>query len=435
MAKEIIMPKFGFTQEESEILEWLHVEGDQVDKGDPIAVVSTDKISMEVEAPEDGILGGIRYQVGEIVPVTNIIAYILQPGESVPVNVPEKRETSEQEGKEIEERPDLQITPIAKKMIEDRQLELDELISFSDGKKITRSIIESYFKQVSSKKTDKLRATPSARRLSRELDVSLSKLSGTGPKGRIQAEDVTSASSKQKTANIVNPLEKEFIPLNTIRKTIARNMTQSWQEIPQMTLQADIAVTNLEAFRDRLNSSITEKSKKISVTAIITKAVSRALEENRIVNSQLDGEKIALLDEINIGIATALDDGLIVPVVNHANEKSIKMISDEIRDLSARARIGKLQHNDLSNGTFTISNLGMFEVDRFTAIINPPQSAILAVGKKNRVFRPTEENSFQVEEVITFTLSADHRVMDGAQAAKFLGDLKSIIQNIEELER
>ena len=435
MAKEIIMPKFGFTQEESEILEWLHVEGDQVDKGDPIAVVSTDKISMEVEAPEDGILGGIRYQVGEIVPVTNIIAYILQPGESVPVNVQEKRETSEQEGKEIEERPDLQITPVAKKMIEDRQLELDELISFSGGKKITRSIVESYFRQVSSTKTDKLRATPSARRLSRELDVSLSKLSGTGPKGRIQAEDVTSASFKQKTANSVNPLEKEFIPLNTIRKTIARNMTQSWQEIPQMTLQADIAVTNLEAFRDRLNSSVTEKSKKVSITAIITKAVSRALEENRIVNSQLDGDKIALLDEINIGIATALDDGLIVPVVNHANEKSIKMISDEIRDLSMRARNGKLQPNELSNGTFTISNLGMFEVDRFTAIINPPQSAILAVGKKNRVFRPTEENSFQVEEVITFTLSADHRVMDGAQAAKFLGDLKSIIQNIEELER
>jgi pyruvate dehydrogenase E2 component (dihydrolipoamide acetyltransferase) len=200
-----------------------------------------------------------------------------------------------------------------------------------------------------------------------------------------------------------------------------------------MTLQADISVSRLEAYRETLNQSISQKSKKITVTALITKAVAKALQKNPILNSQFDGDKILLLDEINIGVATALDDGLIVPVVHHTDTKSISTISDEIRDLSERARSGKLQPDDLSNGTFTISNLGMFEIDRFTAIINPPQAAILAVGKKNRVFQPAEDNSFHVEDIITFTLSADHRVMDGAQAAKFMGDLKSILQNAEEL--
>ena len=435
MAKEIIMPKFGFTQEESEILEWLHAEGDRVEKGDPVAVVSTDKISMEVEAPEDGILGGIRYQVGDNVPVTHVIAYILQPGESVPETAPDKRASAKVDTvvAVAEKRTEVQVTPVAQKLMDENQLEVDEIISFAGESKITRTTVEAYISANSHAKTGKVRATPAARRLGREHDLKLAAISGSGPKARIQAADVTQAVSAKIKEAITPALQKKTLPLNNIRKTIARNMLQSWQEIPQMTLQADISVSRLEAYRETLNQSISQKSKKITVTALITKAVAKALQKNPILNSQFDGDKILLLDEINIGVATALDDGLIVPVVHHTDTKSISTISDEIRDLSERARSGKLQPDNLSNGTFTISNLGMFEIDRFTAIINPPQAAILAVGKKNRVFQPAEDNSFHVEDIITFTLSADHRVMDGAQAAKFMGDLKSILQNAEEL--
>jgi pyruvate dehydrogenase E2 component (dihydrolipoamide acetyltransferase) len=433
LAKEIIMPKFGFTQEESEILEWLHAEGDQVEKGDPVAVVTTDKISMEVEAPEDGILGGIRYQVGDNVPVTHVIAFILQPGESVPEIVPDKRIPEKVDTAVAEKRTDIQVTPVAQKLMDENQLEVDEIVSFAGESKITRTTVEAYISANSHAKTGKARATPAARRLGRDHDLKLAAISGSGPKARIQAADVAQAVTGKKKEAITPALQKKTVPLNNIRKTIARNMLQSWQEIPQMTLQADIPVSRLEAYRATLNQSISQKSKKITVTALITKAVAKALQKNPILNSQFDGDKIQMLDEINIGVATALDDGLIVPVVHHTDKKSIGTISDEIRDLSERARSGKLQADDLSNGTFTISNLGMFEIDRFTAIINPPQAAILAVGKKNRVFQPAEDNSFHVEDIITFTLSADHRVMDGAQAAKFMGDLKSILQNAEEL--
>lgn len=433
MAKEIIMPKFGFTQEESEILEWLHAEGDRVEKGDPVAVVSTDKISMEVEAPEDGILGGIRYQVGDNVPVTNVIAYILQPGESAPEIALEEPQSTKVELAVAEQRTEVQVTPVAKKLMDENKLELDEIIIFAGESKITRATVEAYLSANSLARTGKIRATPAARRLGREHDLKLAAISGSGPKARIQATDVTQALSGQQKEAMTPALQKKTLPLNNIRKTISRNMLQSWQEIPQMTLQADIPVSRLEAYRETLNQSISQKSKKITVTALITKAVAKALQKNPILNSQFDGDKIQLLDQINIGVATALDDGLIVPVVHQTDKKPIAAISDEIRDLSERARSGKLMPDDLSNGTFTISNLGMFEIDRFTAIINPPQSAILAVGKMNRVFMPAEDNSFHVEEIITFTLSADHRVMDGAQAARFMGDLKSILQNAEDL--
>ena len=439
MAKEIIMPKFGFTQEESEILEWLHNEGDQVEKGDPIAVVSTDKISMEVEAPKNGILGGIRYQVGDVVPVTKVIAYVLQPGESVPeaeIEAKGKKKTTVSDKPEDQPaKSGMQVTPVAKKLLDSNQLDIKNVFEFAGKMKITRAVVESYLESNSKPESDKIRATPAARRLSREEKVDLNMVTGSGPKGRIQADDVQSAQFEKESAMEVVALTREEIPLNTIRKTIARNMTQSWQEIPQMTLQIDIPVSRMERYRQDINSTIDPKSKKITVTALIAKAVAKAIRKNRIVNSQLNGQKIILLEEINIGIATALEDGLIVPVVHHVDEKSVKVISNEIRDQSQRARNNKLQPEDLTDGTFTISNLGMFEIDRFTAIINPPQSAILAVGKKNRQLIPEEDNAFRVEEIITFTLSADHRVMDGVQAARFLADLKNIVQNVEALDQ
>ena len=426
MPKEIIMPKFGFTQEESEILEWLNEEGDKVEKGDPIAVVSTDKISMEVEAPETGILSGIRYQIGDLVPVTEIIAYVLQPGEKLP-ETEKKTENKLRELKKVVDKDGKSATPIAKKLIEEKSLDINVIKGTGEKGKITKTDVENFLSQ---KKvfTGKINATPAARRIGAEKNISLSKISGSGPEGRIQADDVrekTLSSIKIEAGSDI-PVIKT-IPLIGMRKTIARNMQRSMREAPHMTLQIDISMDALEIMRKEINAEHEKRSEKISLTAFITKAVALSLKRNPILNSQYSEKEIKILGKIHVGIATALDDGLIVPVVHNADQKDVRVISNEINDLSERARRSKLKSEDLSNGTFTISNLGMYEIDRFTAIINPPQSAILAVGKMNRRLIPTDTNILSIQKIISFNLSADHRVMDGAQAAKFLSDLKSFI--------
>jgi len=420
------MPKFGFTQEESEILEWLNEEGDKVEKGDPIAVVSTDKISMEVEAPETGILSGIRYQIGDLVPVTEIIAYILQPGEKLP-ETEKKTETKSKESKKVAEEASKSATPIAKKLIEEKSLNINVITGTGEKGKITKTDVENFLSQ---KKvfTGKINATPAARRIGAEENISLSEISGSGPEGRIQAYDVQEKNlSRTKTVMGIDVPIIKTIPLVGMRKTIAWNMQRSMQEAPHMTLQIDIPMDALEIMRKEINAEQEKKSEKISLTAFITKAVALSLKRNPILNSQYSEKEIKILGKIHVGIATALDDGLIVPVVHNADQKDVRMISNEINDLAERARTAKLKPEDLSNGTFTISNLGMYEIDRFTAIINPPQSAILAVGKMNRRLIPTDTNILSIQKIISFNLSADHRVMDGVQAAKFLSDLKSII--------
>ena len=425
MSKEIFMPKFGFTQEESEILEWLHAEGDNVEKGDPIAVVSTDKISMEVEAPETGILSGIRYQIGDTVPVTEIIAYILQPGEKLPEIMRKGKKPKESE--RIEEKTRKSTTPLAKRIIEEKSLEINTLTGTGDDGKITKADVENF---LSKKKVlpGKIKATPAARRIGVEENINLSEINGSGPEGRIQADDVKQkilSSTKIITSGDV-PIIKT-IPLIGMRRTIGQNMQRSMQEAPHMTLQIDIPMDALENMRKEMNAEQGKKSEKVSLTAFITKAVALSLKRNPILNSQYSEKEIKILGEVHIGIATDLDEGLIVPVIHNANRKDIRQISKAIIDLTERARKAKLKPEDLSNGTFTISNLGMYEIDRFTAIINPPQSAILAVGKMNRYFFPTDTDIPAIQKIITFNLSADHRVMDGVQAAKFLSDLKKII--------
>ncbi|MDO9545722.1 MAG: dihydrolipoamide acetyltransferase family protein [Pelolinea sp.] len=425
MAKEIIMPKFGFTQEESEIMEWLHSEGDSVEKGDPIAVVSTDKISMEVEAPETGTLSGIRYQIGEIVPVTEIIAYILQPGERLP-EIKGIEKLSKIESPKVK-KDQILITPIAKKLADENSLDIDAIKGTGPQGKITKTDVENSLALQRNFEPGKERATPAARKIGREKQIDLSKVSGSGPKGRIQAEDMKQQRSKRIDEKSVGKTIKTSIPMIGMRRTIAQNMKHSWNDAPHMTLQINIPMDELEILREELNSAKQSTAEKISLTALITKAVAVVIRRSPIINSQYTEKEIKILDQINIGIATALEDGLIVPVVHHADKKDIKQISDEIKDLSLRSKEGKLEPIDLTNATFTISNLGMYGIDSFMAIINPPQSAILAVGKMTKFFVPAENNLPMIQKIISFTLSADHRVMDGAQAAKFLSDLKEII--------
>ncbi len=437
MAKEIIMPKFGFTQENSEILEWLKKEGEKVEKGDPIAVVSTDKISMEVEAPETGILSGISHKVGEIVPVTEIIAYILQPGEALPESGGMKPEVAKTKVKAATQiNPTVKISPLAAKLIEENQINVSELTGTGAGGQVTRKDVEDYLARRSTPEGN-VKATPAARRVAKEIQVDLHGVIGSGPEGRIQAADVSSrkATSVIQTAPEGLPRVLKEIPLIGMRRMIADNMARSMREAPHMTLQVDVQMDAAEALRKLANEKITDKNFRISATAVIVKAVALAIKKYPIVNSQFTPEKILVFSDINIGVATALEDGLIVPVIHFADQLAVSEISLALNDLSSRARDNKLKPEDLANGTFTISNLGMFGINRFTAIINPPQSAILAVGAIKRQMVPDdiEDQVIRIKKIVTFTLSADHRVMDGVQAAYFLAELRIVIEKPEGL--
>lgn len=445
MAKEVILPKFGFTQEESEILEWLKKEGETVEKGEPIAVVTTDKISMEVESPESGILAGIKYPVGSIVPVTKIIAYILEPGEKAPeTNVSEsitKPETTQP--KAIKEQAAAQATktvkvsPVAARMIEENHLDSSAINGTGPGNQVTRADVEAYLASTKAS-SGKLNATPAARRVADETAISLAQIKGSGPSGRIQEKDVRSAkaitSEKAIAAAPAGTIHKE-IPLIGMRRTIAENMQRSMQEAPHMTLQVDVQMDSAETLRRDANSRVIEKSDKVSATAVLVKASALAIRRNMIINSQYTSEKILVKENINVGVAVAIEDGLIVPVIANADAKSIGQISLEVNDLAQRARFARLKPQDLMDGTFTISNLGMLGIDRFTAIINPPQAAILAVGAIRKQFIPDDSDApvIRIARIMTLTLSADHRIMDGAQAAYFLADLKNLLENPGEL--
>ncbi len=451
MAKTIIMPKFGFTQESAEIVRWLKHEGETVEAGDPIAEVTTDKVNMEVEATATGILAGLRFKEGDVVPVTEVIAYVLAPDEKVPEATPaavqvggeaQVKATAPQEA-----RTRVQATPVAEQMAREKGLDLSLVAGSGPGGRVTRGDVEGYLKAAGDVGA-KLRATPAARRSAQEMGIELGQVTGSGPRGRVQGEDVRQAAASMAVPAAVpqalfSTREAESLPLTGIRRTIAERMQRSAQEAPHIYFEADIDAGSLEDLRQRGNarlsdnqprsvSSLVERGQpRISLTALLVRAVAWTLARHLLLNSQLSGDKILLLPDVHVGVAVAAESGLIVPVIHQAGQKSVTQIAAELEDLTARARQGKLLPDDVAGGTFTISNLGMFGVDRFTAIINPPQSAILAVGRMRKMVVPGEDDRPVVRSIMTITLGADHRVVDGAAAARFLADLRECLEHPE----
>lgn len=402
MATPIIMPKFGMTQTEATVVRWLVGEGQTVQAGDPLLEVETDKVNMEVEAPAGGVLRGITAQEGQVVPVTQVIGYILQAGESLP------DATLHGEPR--------RVTPVEARVAAEAGVHATDVPAGADGR-VTKSDVQAYLA--------KPRATPAARRVAREESVDLSTVQGSGPEGRIQAADVAAAA--QQAASISTG---KTIPLHGMRRTIARRMTESYQSTPHITLTVEVDMTAAEALRAQANA-LTEKRQgpRVSVTAILVKVCAWALGRHPMVNASLSGETIHLHESANIGVAVALDEGLIVPVLHGVEGLGIAEISRQLEDLSQRARQGTLAPDDVSGGTFTISNLGMFGVTHFTAIINPPEAAILAVGRiVKRAVVDDETDAVRVRPMMDMTLSADHRVLDGALAAGFLADVAAALE-------
>jgi pyruvate dehydrogenase E2 component (dihydrolipoamide acetyltransferase) len=278
----------------------------------------------------------------------------------------------------------------------------------------------------------KVYASPAARRIAREKGVDLAQVTGTGPQGRVQGFDVE-AFTPSPIGGFAAPagsLEPEVIPLVGMRKTIAERMTFSYQSIPHIKFTERVDMTNFIAARKAMNTHAEKRGEpKISATALLVKLVAATLQSHPWMNSSLTEEAILLHKEINIGMAVALEAGLIVPVVRNANLKGVSQLASEINDLAGRAREGKLVSSEVKGGTFTISNLGPFGVEKFEAIINPPEAAILAVGNTHPEAVPLEDGQIVSRPMMNITLSADHRIVDGAVAARFIIDLKERFEN------
>jgi pyruvate dehydrogenase E2 component (dihydrolipoamide acetyltransferase) len=431
------MPKLEMAQETATVIEWLKQEGDHVEKGEPLLTVETDKVTVDIESPGSGILAGIRVAPQGVVPVTEVIAYILQPGEALPE---EPAPTEEKAGaeppppSEAPSTPSVEATPVAQRLAEFHGVDLSTVTGTGSGGRITKADVEAALETPVSEpppdqvRADKVRATPAARRIARERGVGLVAVTGSGPRGRVQAADVLAFTPAPAAAP--EPAA-EVVPLQGIRRTIAERMTASYQTAPHITLTVRVDMTAFEETRAQLNAKAEASGQpRVSATALIVKAVAWALKRHPWLNSTLreEDEEIHLLPEINVGVAVALEEGLIVPVVSQADRKSVAEIAAEVNDLVTRAREGQLTPSDVAGGTFTVSNLGPFGIEQFTAIINPPQAAILAVGATRPEVVADEEGQIAVRPIMRMTLSADHRIVDGAVAAHFLTDLREALE-------
>ena len=394
MATEVILPRLGQGMESGTIVRWLKSEGEAVEKGEPLFELDTDKVTQEVEAEAAGVLLKIAIAEGEV-PVGQTVAFIGAEGE----DVPEAPSAPPQE------------EPKAEKQPEPAQEEAPQPAAVASG-------------------NGRIKASPLARRMARERGIELSGIRGTGPDGRIVAEDVERAEAGGPTApapaRAAAPVgEAERVPLTNIRKTIARRLTEAWQ-IPVFQLQASADMTRLNALVARLRER--DPDVRVTVTDVLTKVSAQALMRHREVNAEYTEEAILLHPSANVGLAVAAPQGLVVPVIRSAERLSLTEIAGVRADLVGRARDNKLRSEDLEGGTFTISNLGMYAVERFTAVLNPPQAAIVAVGATEERVVPADGGP-AVRPMVTLTGTFDHRAVDGSPAAAFLQTLKESLED------
>ena len=404
MATEIKLPRLGQGMESGTIVKWLKSEGDQVEKGEPLYELDTDKVTQEVEADASGVLLRIAVAEGEVA-VGKTIAVIGEQGEAVEVGDDAQEEGSPARAREQDRE-------------RGRQASTD-----GHGEQVTEL-------EAPASGSGRIKASPLARRIARERGIDLSAVGGTGPEGRVVAEDVeraaaTAAPTASVAAPAPSPVEVEVEQLSSMRKTIARRLTEAWQA-PVFQLGITVDMGRALEVRKRL-VDLHGNGVKPTVSDLLTKVCAAALMRHRGVNALYKGEAIELYPTANIGIAVAIPNGLVVPVIRDCEHKTIAEIAADRAAVVERARSGKLQQADLEGGTFTISNLGMFGIERFIAVLNPPQAAILAVGS-------TEEKPVAVDgEVVVrprleLTLTCDHRAIDGATGAQFLGDVKAFLE-------
>ncbi len=438
MAIEMIMPKVDMDQETGTVVEWLKSNGQRVEEGETILVMETDKIAIDVESPGSGILNGISANPGDVVPIGTVIAYILAEGEELP-DLPAGTKTPTQTAPQsatsevVPESQNVSATPVARKMAKTHGINLSTLQASGSGGKITKADVQAALKSDTPLAPGDIIASPAARRTARLKGVNLGLVKGTGPGGRIQGFDVDAYQPSQSQADLpptsALPVG-ESIPIIGMRKKIAERLTESYQSIPHIQFTSRVDMGNFIKARNDYNElALKRGDEKVSVTAMLVKLVAMVLADHRMLNSSISDDKILIHPDINIGIAVALEKGLIVPVVKNADQKGISQIAVESNDLVTRARQENLTNADVKGGTFTITNLGPFGVEQFSAIINPPEAGILAIGATTSEVVATPDDAIAVRQIMRFTLSADHRIVDGAVAARFIADLKITLEN------
>ena len=421
MAEIIRMPKMSDTMEEGVIAGWLKKVGEEVKSGDILAEVETDKATMELESYDDGFLLHIGINEGESVPVDGVIAIIGEKDEDVSSILNElKSDAIEQTKKEIEEP---ESTPSE---IEDKNIPIEEVKEETDPvKEIKEDTI--------SENDIRVKASPLAKKLAIEKGINISNVSGSGDGGRITKKDIENfspvASTDTKSEIILPKIHSEEsyqeIPVSQMRKTISKRLAESKFSAPHFYLTMEIDMNNCIEGRKKINES---SEIKISFNDIILKACAVALRKHPMVNSSFLGDKIRINHHVHIGVAVAVDEGLLVPVIRFADNKSLSHISSEVKSLAGKAKSKQLQPSDWEGNTFTISNLGMFGIDEFTAIINPNDSCILAVGGIRNT--PVVKNGEIVPgNLMKVTLSCDHRIVDGATGSSFLKSVKELIED------
>jgi len=435
VAVPLIMPKLEMSQETATVIEWLKHEGEPVEKGEPLLTIETDKVTVEVEAPAGGILAGVRVQSQQEVPVTETIAYILEPGEEIP-EAPETP-VPEDTGGTPDAAAEPPSSPIAKRLAAEHGIDLREVRGSGPGGRIGRADVVAHVADAADSSPvmsdpGRIRAAPAARRLSRELGVELQGISGSGPLGRIQSADILQAVTRRDAADASTPSApgiRRRVLLVGMRRTIAERMMRSVREAPQFTVEVDVDMDRALAVVDDHRSGTAFPDKpRVTLTAFLVKACAWALVRHGAMNAAFQEDAILEWADVNIGVAVALEEGLIVPTIHRADSLELQDIAARLADLALRARAGQLRPDDVAGGTFTLSNLGMFGIDRFEAILNPPQAGILAVGRVSK--RPwVVEDSIVIRPMATFSLTADHRVVDGAVASRFLSDLQRSVEH------
>jgi pyruvate dehydrogenase E2 component (dihydrolipoyllysine-residue acetyltransferase) len=391
MAISVVMPALEMAQQTGKVLSWRKKEGEKVSKGEPLLEIETDKAVVEIEAPGDGILAGVTAHEGAEIPVGQTIAWLVLPGENPPALAPPVTHSA-------------RATSTVGRSVETVPTSSEQLSVAGP------------------------RISPKARRLAKELGLDINRLRGTGPEGAITTEDVQSAAgSKESSASFDSAPASEVEPLSQIARLMAERTTQSWTSVPHFFIVRDVDCTELVAAQKRM-APVIERTRGIhlTITDLLIALVARVLAKHPQMNASWTREGIRPHHEINISVAVAVKDGVVGVVIRNANNAELAEIAVQRRDLSGRAKANRLLPADISGGTFTISNLGMYQVDAFSAIIAPPQAAILAVGSVIDRVVPVEGKP-GIRPVMTLTLSSDHRVVDGARAAEFMKDLSEAL--------
>jgi len=395
---EVIMPKMGDGMEEGTLLEWLKKEGDSVKAGEVIGIIQTDKATLELESPGFGVLSGVLVNAGDSVPVGKPIALLLKNGETLPSNWGESN---------VESKVTSNITESSIKL---------------PSESIDKASLKS--------SPERIKASPLARKMAENRNISLNEISGTGPGGRIVERDIVNYEeniSKITIAENTSFIKKDdLITPSRLKQITAQRTTQSKQQVPHFYVTVEVNLENILKMREMFEI---ENSGKVSINDFVVKASSLALRDVPEVNASFVNNQIQLFGNVHIGIAAAVDNGLLVPVLKNVDGLTLRSISLECKNLVKKAREGKLHPNEMVGSTFSISNMGMLDVDNFIAIINQPNAAIVAISSARKKVVVNDNNELEIRTCMNITGSFDHRVLDGAIGAKFMNALKDYLEN------